>query len=134
MVEFEAGIVREVKRMKRQKIHKMKLAPEPFEMIGDGQKTIELRLNDEKRQGIEIGDVIEFTNTVTGEKLSAEVMGLYRFADFAELYKALPLLKCGYTEEDIHTAKPEDMSLYYSPEKQRKYGVVGIEIKVIQTE
>ena len=40
------------------------------------------------------------------------------------------MLKCGYTEEDIGTASPSDMAAYYSPEEQKKYGVVGIEISV----
>ena len=48
-------------------IHKMNLNPEPFEMIRNGQKTIELRLNDEKRRMINVGDMIEFTQTETGE-------------------------------------------------------------------
>ena len=47
---------------------KMNLCPEPFEMIRTGQKTIELRLNDEKRQKIQIGDTIEFSQTETREK------------------------------------------------------------------
>ena len=111
-------------------IHKMNLNPEPFEMIRSSQKTIELRLNDEKRRMIQVGDRIEFTQTETGEKLIAEVAALHRFDSFAELYQKLPLLKCGYTEVDIDTAKPEDMDLYYIPEQQSKYGVLGIEIKV----
>ena len=37
----------------------------------------------------------------------------------------------GYTEDDIDTAAPADMDLYYSKEKQEKYGVVGIEIELI---
>ena len=40
-------------------------------------------------------------------------------------------MKCGYTKADIATAKPEDMNLYYTPEQQAKYGVLGIEIKII---
>ena len=111
--------------------HKMKLCPEPFMMIRRGCKTIELRLNDEKRQKIKIGDTIEFTQTETGEKISAEVICLHHFSSFSKLYKRLPLLKCGYTEADISNAKPEDMELYYSSEQQSKYGVLGIEIKVI---
>ena len=111
--------------------HKMNLNPEPFEMIRTGQKTIELRLNDEKRQKIEVGDMIEFTQTETGQKLITEVITLHRFDTFTELYQELPLLKCGYTEADIATAKPEDMDLYYTPEKQKKYGVLGIELKVL---
>lgn len=109
-------------------VHKMKLAPGPFAMIKSGDKTIELRLFDEKRQKIKVGDSIVFTETVTGEKLSTKVEKLHRFASFAELYKSLPLLKCGYTEETIPYAKPSDMVEYYSAEKQNKYGVVGIEI------
>ena len=114
------------------KTHKMNLNPEPFEMIRSGQKTIELRLNDEKRQIIKVGDRIEFTQTKTGEKLIAEVIALHKFDSFAELYQKLPLLKCGYTKADKDTAKPEDMDLYYTPEQQNKYGVLGIEIKVIK--
>ena len=112
-------------------IHKMKLNPEPFEQIDSGQKTVELRLNDEKRQKVKAGDWIEFTQTETGEKLLAEVIALHRFDSFAQLYRKLPLMKCGYTESDIADAQPEDMDAFYSPEQQKKYGVLGIEIKVI---
>lgn len=39
-------------------LHKMHLKKEPFEKIRNGTKTIELRLNDEKRQQIQNGDFI----------------------------------------------------------------------------
>ena len=112
----------------KNKMHEMKLDASPFEMIKSGKKTIELRLFDEKRQGVKPGDRIVFTNTSTGEKLDAEVLKLHRFESFFELYKSLPLLKCGYTDENIGTAHPSDMEKYYSPEDERKYGVVGIEL------
>ena len=108
--------------------HYMKLHAEPFEMIKSGRKTIELRLWDEKRQKIKIGDTVVFTNTISGEKLKATVLNLYRFDSYEELYKELPLLKCGYTEDDIDTAQASDMEAYYSADEQAKYGVVGIEI------
>ena len=41
--------------------HQMKLAKAPFDKIAHGQKIIESRLFDEKRQLINIGDDIEFT-------------------------------------------------------------------------
>ena len=97
-------------------------------MMRDGRKTIELRLFDEKRQRIKAGDSIVFSETVTGEKLRVKVEKLYRFDSFDELYKVLPLLRCGYTEETVADAKPSDMEEYYSAEEQRMYGVVGIEI------
>lgn len=109
-------------------VHSMNLNPSPFEMIKSGKKTIELRLWDEKRQRIAPGDTIVFTNTDTGETLSRTVVKLHCFASFEELYQALPLLQCGYTEEDIHTASSADMEQYYSAEQQSKFGVVGIEL------
>ncbi len=108
--------------------HQMNLHPSPFAMIRSGRKTIELRLYDEKRQTVQVGDTITFTNTADGSTLTASVVALHRFDSFEALYKALPLLQCGYTEADIATASPADMAAYYSPEKQAKYGVVGIEI------
>ena len=41
---------------------------------------------------------------------------------------ALPLMACGYTPEEARTASPRDMDRYYSPEVQRQWGVVGIEL------
>ncbi len=106
----------------------MKLNPAPFEMIKNGQKTIELRLYDEKRRYISEGDTIIFTKTTDGETLTATVVRLHRFDSFDELYKSLPLLKCGYTAENVDKATPSDIEQYYSVEEQRKYGVVGIEL------
>ncbi len=113
-------------------IHQMRLNPSPFYMIKTGQKTIELRLNDEKRSLLNKGDEIEFINTEDPKlKLIAKITAIHHFDSFDELYKSLPLLKCGYTKEDIASAKASDMDVYYSREMQRKYGVLGIEIKVI---
>ena len=108
--------------------HKMKLTPSPFAMIKSGQKTIELRLYDEKRRAVGVGDTIIFANTESGEVLSATVKALHVFADFKELYSSLPLLSCGYTEENVGKADSSDMELYYTAEEQKKYGVVGIEL------
>ena len=110
----------------------MKLNSSPFDMIKSGEKTIELRLNDEKRRMIKIGDEIEFENTSDSTQvINAKVSALHKFCSFDELYKSLPLIKCGYTPDDVNTAKPSDMELYYSAEQQKKYGVVGIELELI---
>ncbi len=123
------GHVETVALLSRKKTeHQMKLNQQPFEMIKSGQKTIELRLNDEKRQKLKVGDEITFTNTANGETLKRTVLKLHPFNSFYELYRSLPLLKCGYTELDIHTAQASDMEKYYSVEEQAKYGVVGIEL------
>ena len=114
--------------------YQMKLKSAPFYSIRAQQKTIELRLYDEKRQKLRVGDQIEFTCLDHDEPpLLTEVTALYRFDSFAELYAALPLEKCGYTQGEVVGGKalPSDMEAYYSPEEQEKYGVVGIEIQLL---
>ncbi len=108
--------------------HKMRLNPQPFEMMKNGQKTIELRLLDEKRRRIAEGDRIIFTNTDSDELIETFVVKIHRFDTFEELYENLPLLRCGYTSENVDTASFRDMEEYYSVEEQAKYGVVGIEL------
>lgn len=126
------GHVETVALLSRQiDVHKMKLNSAAFEMIKSGEKTIELRLFDEKRQQVKVGDKILFTNIANGETLYTTVVKLHRFNTFNELYKSLPLLKCGYTFENVDKATPSDMEQYYSVEEQRKFGVVGIEICIM---
>lgn len=110
--------------------HEMRLNPAPFRMIKSGEKTIELRLFDEKRRRISVRDTITFTETDTGEKLCVTVTALHVFPSFDELYRTLPLKECGYTEAELKTAGPDDMLAYYSKEQQQKYGVVGIGVAV----
>ena len=52
--------------------HEMGLQPKYFDYIKNGTKRIELRLFDEKRQRIRLGDIIEFTNP-DGETLVVNV-------------------------------------------------------------
>ena len=112
--------------------HEMHLYKEPFEMIKNGSKTIELRLYDDKRKLIHVNDTIVFTSTENpNEKITAKVTALHVFDSFATLYKNLPLLKCGYTPENIDNASPDDMDAFYPQSQQKKYGVLGIEILVI---
>ena len=114
------------------KEHVTNLTPAPMQEIRTGNKTIELRLNDEKRKQISVGDTIKFINTEdSNDTLRVKVVDLFLFSSFAELYDNLPLLNCGYNEDNINTASPEDMEMYYSREKQNKYGVVGIEISLL---
>lgn len=116
-------------------IHTLNLHPGPFDMIRSGRKTIELRLYDEKRQKIQVGDTLVFTHSDdAAQTLTATVTALHRFPDFGALYAALPLDRCGYLPEEIPTASPEDMNVYYSAEKQALYGVVGIEIALVEEE
>lgn len=67
--------------------HHMKLAKTPFNAVVSGYKTIELRLNDKKRQALNVGDFIEFTCVSdSGITVSKEIKALHRFSSFEKLY------------------------------------------------
>ena len=106
----------------------MNLVPSAFSKIADGSKTIELRLNDEKRQRINVKDTVVFNCSSTKDIITAQVSGLHKFSDFKELYNALPLEKCGYTVAELDTAHYTDMEQYYTKEQIEKYGALGIEL------
>ena len=101
---------------------RMHLQKEPFEQIKAGTKTVELRLYDEKRKLLRVGDVIEFTND--GERIQARVSELHIYGSFESLFKDIPISKCGLADEKA-------MDAFYSKEEQEEYGVVGIELEVL---
>lgn len=66
----------------------MKLQPLPFSMIESGRKNIELRLYDEKRRLMAIGDTIRFSDISNPEKaILTEVEEPFIFGSFGELYE-----------------------------------------------
>lgn len=110
-------------------IHKMKLFEEPFENIKSGIKTVEFRLNDEKRQQIKIGDKIEFSKLPDlEEKIIVQVLDLYKEKTFKQLFKKVYKY---ITEEEIDNKVKRIYNKIYSPEQEKKYGVLGIKIKSV---
>ena len=108
--------------------HQLKLATEPFNAIISGNKTIESRLYDVKRQKIQIGDRIIFTNRDNSEQtVTAEVVGLLRYATFRDLFSHNNPRKFG--GDNVEWLENQ-ISEFYSIEDQNIYGVIGIEFKV----
>lgn len=109
----------------------MHLQKEPFEKIKKRKKTIEMRLNDEKRSELKKDDIIVFIkkNTNNIEYIKAKVIALHKYKNFEELYSHFDKEKLGYSKNQ--EANPSDMNKYYSKSDIEKYGVLGIEIKVL---
>jgi len=110
-------------------IHTLRLDNKYFNLIKKGTKTIEMRLYDEKRRLINKNDKIEFINRETGEKLITQVVNLHIYNSFEKLYNKFDNISLGYYEYEIKNSK--DMEKYYSKKEQDKYGVVGIELKLV---
>ena len=108
--------------------HQMTLYREPFLAITERHKTIEMRLNDEKRRKLKLGDLIEFANKDTDEKAIVEIDELQAFPSFDELYASYPKQAIGY--RDNEKADPKDMLEYYEEEDIEKWGALAIGIKL----
>ena len=113
--------------------HYMKLNKMPFEKIKSGEKVIEIRCNDEKRKKLRIGDVIIFSLVNGYETIKVQVEDLYHFSTFRELYLEFDFKEFGcegYTMRQML----DETALIYSPDKERKYGALGIKISVVGAE
>jgi ASC-1-like (ASCH) protein len=63
---------------------------QPFENIKNGTKKMEIRLYDEKRQKIQLGDIAKLINRDNeNEILFTRIIGLSRFASFEDMYRVL---------------------------------------------
>ena len=67
-------------------MHFMKLYNEPFSVIKNRTKDIELRLYDEKRKDIKVGEYITFTNIDTKEQITVKCIALHKANSFRELF------------------------------------------------
>lgn len=113
--------------------HYMHLKDKPFRSIWKGNKTIELRLYDEKRRAVKVGDKIEFDNLSNpGQPILVNVTAIHTFESFAKLYETLPIERCGYTVNEVRTVSASDVNEYCSLEEQLENGVVGIEFVVVE--
>jgi ASC-1-like (ASCH) protein len=109
--------------------HFMKLKPEPFELIDKGIKIYELRLFDEKRRGIKIGDTVVFACAdLPGREIRACVTDTRVYEDFfalAQCYAAEELGFGGKSAEYIAGF----MTDIYGVEKLKAYKAFAIKIR-----
>lgn len=111
-------------------IHEMKLQPKYFEYIKNGTKRIELRLNDEKRSLIQLGDKIKFfKEPELSETFETKVIGLLRYENFESLFNDFDisiLADSSMNKDELINILQE----FYTKEKQKEYGVLGIRIEL----
>lgn len=109
-------------------IHTMKLYAEPFKSMKSGKKTVEVRLNDDKRRKINCGDVIEFNRIPDeNESLKVKVLELRRYDSFQKMYEAIPENDLDAAGESIEEMVESTYQIY-SPEQEKKWGTLAITI------
>ncbi|MBR6034322.1 MAG: ASCH domain-containing protein [Clostridia bacterium] len=109
--------------------HILKLKSTYFDFIDKGTKRIELRLYDEKRQKINIGDTIIFKKEPNLDAtMQVKVIGLLRYNSFEELindFNIEVLADKSMTKDELINVLRE----FYSKDEEKKYGVIGIRFK-----
>lgn len=108
-------------------MHKLNVQERYYNLLKSGVKTIELRLFDDKRRKIKIGDSIEFSNASDAhDKFIASVINLHKADTFMDLCKSISCHSGGFaTNEELVNA----LEAFYSLDRQKEFGVVGIEIQ-----
>lgn len=110
------------------KSHTLRLHSGPFRKILDGNKTIESRLNDEKRQEFRVGDELIFISREDDSKIHTTITNLHNFPSFKNLFQNLETEKFGGYSVELLIDEIEE---FYSDDDQKLWGVVGIQFKII---
>ena len=72
--------------------HVMKLKSRYFDYIKNGTKRIEIRLNDEKRKLIKVGDTITFLKEPElTDKLNTKVIELLKYDNFDDMFNDIDI-------------------------------------------
>ena len=105
------------------------LHKEVFDIVSEGVKDVEVRLNDEKRRQLKVGDKLIFISRGNYiDQITATVKKLVYFKDFVEVTKAYEMKRI-YLEDTTLEEYLELMNKFYSKEEQEKLGVVAIEFE-----
>ena len=116
--------------------HKLHLIDKYFNLIKDGIKTVEIRLNDEKRQKMKVGDYIdipkekikdyiEFINNNTEEILLTIIKDKKVVDNVLDLYEIYDEKSLGISKKEIVKV----MKKIYSKEELKSNKICAIEIE-----
>lgn len=131
-IKPDSSIYRLLEKRQLEKTYNMKLQPAFFDMIRLEKKRIELRLNDEKRKKIKIGDIIIFEDIKDNYRtLKVKVIDLYHAPNFKELISNLDILEIAnkkYTKREVI----KELTKIYPIEEQNTFGTIAIRFEIIK--
>ena len=101
-----------------------------FNYIKYGTKRFELRLLDEKRKNVKIGDEIVFINRNNdNDRIKTRVIGLLFYSNFSELVSDLDI-RLMMDESMTKGELINELNKFYPAEEQKELGVVGIRFEL----
>lgn len=129
--EIAEKIYYERKGKEKMKEHELGLQPEFYNLIKDGIKIYEGRLNDEKRKLINVGDIIIIKKDPERvESFKTRVVEKLYFENFLSMAENLASKDIGFEGKS-----PSEIEAvyrrFYSEENEKKFGVVAIKLELI---
>jgi len=110
--------------------HICHLNHEYFELVRDNKKSVEVRLNDEKRQNYHVGDIIKFVDCDTDESVIVKISGLSYYYSFDDLIDNYPLDLLGFYGKSKSYVKDVYHNIY-NENDEKKYHVVAINFELL---
>jgi ASC-1-like (ASCH) protein len=103
-----------------------------YNKITTSKKSIEIRLFDEKRQKLNVGDIIEFSKLSNLEdKVKVEIVALLRYKSFRGLVHDFGMEYYGYPKDYPVDEFVKSFYSIYSKEEEKEFGVLGIKLKLL---
>ncbi len=124
-------------------VFEMHLDDDLFEKVKEGTKTVEIRLFDDKRKQVDIGDYIEFIKKSDEcERVIRRVVDLYPWESFQKAFSCENVengkfvKRLRFAPEQLGAPKDSDlkslvkgMYRYYDKKQEKKYGVISFTLE-----
>ena len=129
-VEFYKEVIKITEKEHPNKTYILNLTKKPYKKIKKGLKTVELRVNDIRRNKIKKDDHLVFRlKNKPNKQIYAKVVDTKTFYSFKDLISYYGKTECGFAKKSIDEAN-RIMLRFYTQEEINKYGVIGIKFEL----
>lgn len=129
-VEFYREILKLNEEESEFKTYVINISKKPFKKIKLGHKTVDLRLNDLRRNNIKAGDTIVYrVDKKPKKQIVVTVLNSKKFYSFKDLISYYGKDKCGFQKKTVDQANAI-MKRFYSDKEINELGVIGFEFEL----
>lgn len=108
---------------------KIHLDSDIFDIVKNDSKNVEVRLNDEKRKKLKVGDKLIFLKRPNDDEvIETEILKLSYYDSFFDVLNDYDM-KSLYLENYTPEMWLKELNRFYTPEQEKEYGVVAILFK-----
>ena len=106
----------------------MGLAHDQFLLVQARTKTIEIRLNDQKRPQLVVGEQMVFEDLATQQQVTKKGTQLEKFGTISQLYQQYQGTAVGSAPTDSVAKMVADTYRIYTPQQEKKHGVLALHL------